>query len=663
MASAEMSAVCVNTIRHPQVLTVGFVLQTPTRCLPHRQQLLHAHAMPGEECDDEYGLARHSVTRVRTVNGKAAIGIREGRASCKLGQCCQQGIHTVQGFRHETRTLTITASLKYGCLSAGFAGSPARLLRLHREWIARGAKQTWASYPKGGPVPRLQAGVILSTLPISASRCRYLLATTLLLCMSCYVLRATWGGGHLLTHNRRQILPAPPEVEGKSSVQPPSDHALLPFGRTVTGRDRNEPPSLLHRLVWAIVTALVGPQHPAVGGGNCLALAALDATRGHQGTVHGQKIGSLSLLGAHGGGRGLTDVKLMGNTLMSQYPHSGATRLAFGRVNGSVKSGGRWLVEGHDQVELSTDGDPSAATLHERHQSGRCVANKWDKRDDCPGGAVCVGGGCTCPLLRSLGETLDPRMGCREDRPVDANSEWCIMSLANFTQAHSRQSPPRLFALEAARVKGAPELDLPYLADWSTCAVVGNSDSLLKTELGAEIDAHSAVIRFNDAPTRQLAAHVGGKTTLRIQNIDYCGFHEGDDEIMLHYTPPSKNALKGDPCAKTPALKLSSHFLDYEMSYFRQLLNMRYSKVIPKGDPAGGKSKLSAGFFGVALALHLCGTVDIYGFSQSDRRYYKKSRNVGGGHTFALKHNWKMERGCLNLLGKGLWEPRVMVRN
>lgn len=74
------------------------------------------------------------------------------------------------------------------------------------------------------------------------------------------------------------------------------------------------------------------------------------------------------------------------------------------------------------------------------------------------------------------------------------------------------------------------------MADFSTCAVVGSSNLLVGKGQGAEIDAHSAVIRFNDAPTDGHADDVGGRTTLRIQNVMTCGWHEFSDEICLHYT-------------------------------------------------------------------------------------------------------------------------------
>ena len=63
---------------------------------------------------------------------------------------------------------------------------------------------------------------------------------------------------------------------------------------------------------------------------------------------------------------------------------------------------------------------------------------------------------------------------------------------------------------------------VPAVQRFGSCAVVGNSGTLLQRELGAEIDAHDAVIRVNHAPVahsgtgRRYARWAGTKTTWRI---------------------------------------------------------------------------------------------------------------------------------------------------
>lgn len=43
-----------------------------------------------------------------------------------------------------------------------------------------------------------------------------------------------------------------------------------------------------------------------------------------------------------------------------------------------------------------------------------------------------------------------------------------------------------------------------YPRQFRSCAVVGNSGDLLKTEFGLEIDKHDAVIRDNEAPVNEV---------------------------------------------------------------------------------------------------------------------------------------------------------------
>ena len=49
--------------------------------------------------------------------------------------------------------------------------------------------------------------------------------------------------------------------------------------------------------------------------------------------------------------------------------------------------------------------------------------------------------------------------------------------------------------------RSLPQFDPIEAVAWESCAVVGNSGSVLLQELGEEIDAHDMVMRFNGAPT------------------------------------------------------------------------------------------------------------------------------------------------------------------
>lgn len=57
-----------------------------------------------------------------------------------------------------------------------------------------------------------------------------------------------------------------------------------------------------------------------------------------------------------------------------------------------------------------------------------------------------------------------------------------------------------------------PSVDLAR-ERFATCAIVGNSGSLLRQERGHEIDAHEMVYRFNQAPLKGYEKHVGSRCT------------------------------------------------------------------------------------------------------------------------------------------------------
>lgn len=128
-----------------------------------------------------------------------------------------------------------------------------------------------------------------------------------------------------------------------------------------------------------------------------------------------------------------------------------------------------------------------------------------------------------------------------------------------------------------------------------TCAVVGNSGDLLKTEFGEEIDSHNAVIRDNEAPVNQkYAKHVGLKRDFRLvvrgaaRNMVKI-LNGSDDEVLI--------------------IKSVTHRDFNDM--IKSIPNPVYlfqGIVLRRGAKGTGMKSIE-------LALSMCDIVDIYGFT------------------------------------------------
>jgi len=70
-----------------------------------------------------------------------------------------------------------------------------------------------------------------------------------------------------------------------------------------------------------------------------------------------------------------------------------------------------------------------------------------------------------------------------------------------------------------------PPSDPHFGKKWKTCAIVGNSGTLLEAEYGPQIGAHEMVMRINLAPVKGFEAHVGPRTDVNFINghrLHYC---------------------------------------------------------------------------------------------------------------------------------------------
>ena len=192
--------------------------------------------------------------------------------------------------------------------------------------------------------------------------------------------------------------------------------------------------------------------------------------------------------------------------------------------------------------------------------------------------------------------------------------------------------------------------DLPQLRDFSSCAVVGSSKSLLKGKHGNEIDKHTAVIRFNEAPTKGYERHVGSKTTIRLQNPERQGFAEhagtgSQQELCL-----VKNYYGLSNSKRCKIVPLSPQFIAYSRYYW--FWNEKKNYVPSRGKHNEKRLKMSTGFIGISLALHLCKKVTLYGFQASGVGHYYNKTGTRGLADWHIRHPWKLEKDCTKVIGK-----------
>ena len=152
-----------------------------------------------------------------------------------------------------------------------------------------------------------------------------------------------------------------------------------------------------------------------------------------------------------------------------------------------------------------------------------------------------------------------------------------------------------------------------------TCAVVGSSGALLHDRLGAEIDSHDVVVRFNDAPTDGYEPIVGGKSSIRLLNtkaafsvIKRCAA-EGTCEVTNRSCCPSDAAVLLNSGRRSIA-ECFQKVCGPVANIFETLSQHPLSHSLRA--TSNGTGRMMSGAFGVSVALLLCKRrINLYGFS------------------------------------------------
>jgi len=243
------------------------------------------------------------------------------------------------------------------------------------------------------------------------------------------------------------------------------------------------------------------------------------------------------------------------------------------------------------------------------------------------------------------------------DAPRRGDLGGMLLSAAN-RRAAFRAVPARLLPPSRA--------SLARGIRFGTCAVVGNSGTLLLTEYGREIDAHSAVFRLNAGRTAGFAKHVGSRTHFRLLNGLWTGKYP-PLVGLLSATSPGQAANRVPLERKVTLIasrgnKLEANYV--KLAQFMRAKRTDVSTTLLHPDAltrtrraldsyrrcalAGGKRFSGGGAPSSGLVLvynlkDICGRVSVYGFG-SDRvqgrapayQYYTR-REGNPTHSFSAE--------------------------
>mmetsp|Transcript_52101 Transcript_52101/g.166150 ORF Transcript_52101/g.166150 Transcript_52101/m.166150 type:complete len:563 (+) Transcript_52101:165-1853(+) len=143
---------------------------------------------------------------------------------------------------------------------------------------------------------------------------------------------------------------------------------------------------------------------------------------------------------------------------------------------------------------------------------------------------------------------------------------------------------------------------------WRSCAVVGWSGLLSRMPLGAKIDEHDAIFRFNDAPTKGYEEYVGRRTTIRLVEDRY--FKEARDR-------PSREQV----FQYITRQETLNEYIKYKNEHERESTNLNLlapnyhfhiSRFLKRSAPFQ--------FLGVAIAAQKCRSVTVFGIVGSQWR-------------------------------------------
>lgn len=172
---------------------------------------------------------------------------------------------------------------------------------------------------------------------------------------------------------------------------------------------------------------------------------------------------------------------------------------------------------------------------------------------------------------------------------------------------------------------------------YSSCAVVGNSGILLKSNHGALIDSHEVVIRLNNARIESFESKVGSKTSISFVNSNilhlcarrngcFCHPYGQNVPIIMYICQPVHffDYTMCNMSHKAPLLVTDLRFDVLSARIVKYYSLKRFSEETGKSFDEWGAAHdaamfhYSSGMQAIMLALGICDRVSVFGFGKSD---------------------------------------------
>ncbi|KAF4388771.1 hypothetical protein G4B88_019048 [Cannabis sativa] len=214
---------------------------------------------------------------------------------------------------------------------------------------------------------------------------------------------------------------------------------------------------------------------------------------------------------------------------------------------------------------------------------------------------------------------------------------WLSFRRVLHDWARSKRFQPQIMS-ELVKLVKQPIEKVQSLNRYSSCAVVGNSGILLKSDYGKIIDSHEVVIRLNNARIESYESKVGSKTNMSFVNSNIlhlcarresCSCHPyGENVPIIMYICQPLHFLDYIVCNsshKAPLMVTDASF-DVLCSRIVKYYSLKLFSEKNKGKsldqwaPAhdGAFFHYSSGMQAVMMALGICDKVSIFGFGKSD---------------------------------------------